>query len=285
MGRFHRHDDEHTHDDGTTHAHAGGEHSHEHTPDLSGLVASARADDEVAGSEFGDLSSYDTGSERVDVLEAIFTENDVRADINRGLFEQNGTRVLNLMSSPGSGKTSIIAATLDMLDGEIPIGIIEGDIATDLDAARLDGKGAQISLLNTNNGFGGECHLDAPMVNRALQGLDLALLDLVLIENVGNLVCPAEFNVGEHAKAMVYSVTEGEDKPFKYPVMFRSVDLVLLNKIDLVPYLDMDLEAYRSAVAEVNPGARVIAVSAKTGEGMAEWVGWLREFVGVASHG
>lgn len=115
------------------------------------------------------------------------------------------------------------------------MGIVEGDIATDLDAARLAGRGAQISLLNTDNGFGGECHLDAPMVNRALDGLDLSTLDLVIIENVGNLVCPAEFDVGEHAKVMVYSLTEGEDKPLKYPVMFRAVDVVLLNKIDLAP--------------------------------------------------
>ncbi|GAB91517.1 hydrogenase nickel incorporation protein HypB [Gordonia rhizosphera] len=282
MGRFHRHDDDHTHThaDGTTHSHAAGSdaHSHEDTYDLSGLTATARAVDDVASSEFGDLSSYDTGSERVDVLEAIFTENDRRADINREIFKANGARVLNLMSSPGSGKTSIVAATLDALGGDIPIGIIEGDIATDLDAARLQGKGAQISLLNTNNGFGGECHLDAPMVNRALQGLDLADLDLVLIENVGNLVCPAEFDVGEHAKAMVYSVTEGEDKPLKYPVMFRSVDLVLLNKIDLVPYLDVDLDAYRAAIAQVNPAARVIALSAKSGEGLSEWLDWLRAF-------
>lgn len=287
MGRFHRHDTAtetgHTHADGTTHTHDGGEHTHEHAADLSGLVATSRAAEEVADSDYGDMSSYDTGSERIDVLEAIFTENDHRADINRGLFDQNGTRVLNLMSSPGSGKTAIIAATLDRLDGRIPIGIIEGDIATDLDAARLEGKGAQISLLNTNNGFGGECHLDAPMVNRALQQLDLADLDLVLIENVGNLVCPAEFQVGEHAKAMVYSVTEGEDKPYKYPVMFRSVDLVLLNKIDLVPYLDVDLEAYRAAIAAVNPQARVIELSAKTGEGMGEWVAWLGEFAAHAS--
>ena len=174
------------------------------------------------------------------MLESIFAENDTRADINRAAFESNGIRALNLMSSPGSGKTTVLAATLDELAGDLAVGVIEGDIATDLDAAKLGGRGAQISLLNTNNGFGGECHLDAPMVNRALQGLDLPALDLVIIENVGNLVCPAEFDVGEHAKAMVYSVTEGEDKPLKYPVMFRSVDVVLLNKIDLVPHLDAE---------------------------------------------
>ena len=186
------------------------------------------------------------------MLESIFAENDVRADFNRTAFESNGIRALNLMSSPGSGKTTVLQATLDELAGEFAVGVIEGDIATDLDAAKLGGRGAQISLLNTSNGFGGECHLDAPMVNRALQGLDLPSLDLVIIENVGNLVCPAEFDVGEHAKAMVYSVTEGEDKPLKYPVMFRSVDVVLLNKIDLVPYLDVDVDTYIAHVREVN---------------------------------
>ena len=254
MGRFHRHDD------GTVHDHDHGDHDHSH------------------GHDHGDHSGYDTGSQRVEVLESIFAENDTRADINRAAFETNGIRALNLMSSPGSGKTTVLAATLDELAGGVAIGVIEGDIATDIDAARLGGRGAQISLLNTNNGFGGECHLDAPMVNRALQGLDLPALDLVVIENVGNLVCPAEFDVGEHAKAMVYSVTEGEDKPLKYPVMFRAVDVVLLNKIDLVPHLDVDVDTYIAHVRQVNPTATILPVSARTGEGMAAWFEWIREF-------
>ena len=253
MGRFHRHDD------GTTHSHEHADDGHDH--------------------DHGDHSGYSTGSQRVDVLESIFAENDVRADFNREMFETNGIRALNLMSSPGSGKTTVLGATLDELAGQLAVGIIEGDIATDLDAAKLAGRGAQISLLNTNNGFGGECHLDAPMVNRALQGLDLPALDLVIIENVGNLVCPAEFDVGEHAKAMVYSVTEGEDKPLKYPVMFRSVDVVLLNKIDLVPYLDADVDQYIAHVREVNPAATILPVSARTGAGMQTWFSWLRRFV------
>ena len=249
MGRFHRHDD------GTVHTHEHDDHDH------------------------GDHSGYDTGSQRIDVLEAIFAENDIRADYNRQAFETNGIRALNLMSSPGSGKTTVLAATLDKLAGEIAVGVIEGDIATDLDATKLAGRGAQISLLNTGNGFGGECHLDAPMVNRALQGLELAALDLVIIENVGNLVCPAEFDVGEHAKAMVYSVTEGDDKPLKYPVMFRAVDVVLLNKIDLVPYLDVDVDSYIARIREVNPTATILPVSARTGDGMSAWFGWVRRFV------
>lgn len=253
MGRFHRHDD------GTAHSHGHGDHEHSH--------------------DHGDHSGYQTGTQRVDVLESIFAENDTRAALNREIFESNGIRALNLMSSPGSGKTTVLAATLDELASDIAVGIVEGDIATDIDAAKLGGRGAQISLLNTNNGFGGECHLDAPMVNRALQGLDLAGLDLVVIENVGNLVCPAEFDVGEHAKAMVYSVTEGEDKPLKYPVMFRSVDLVLLNKIDLVPYLDADLDRYMAHIREVNPTAEVLPVSARTGAGMQSWYEWVRRFL------
>ncbi len=254
MGRFHRHDD------GTVHAHDHDEHNHEHH-------------------DHGDHSGYQTGSQRIDVLESIFAENDIRADYNRKAFEGNGVRALNLMSSPGSGKTTVLGATLDEFAGEFAVGVVEGDIATDLDAAKLDGRGAQISLLNTGNGFGGECHLDAPMVNRALQALDLARLDLVIIENVGNLVCPAEFDVGEHAKAMVYSVTEGDDKPLKYPVMFRAVDVVLLNKIDLVPYLDVDVDAYIARVREVNPTATILPVSARTGAGMSAWFGWLRRFM------
>ncbi|WP_343599940.1 hydrogenase nickel incorporation protein HypB [Mycobacterium sp.] len=243
MGRFHRHDD------GTV-------HSHDH----------------------GDHSGYDTGSQRIDVLEAIFAENDIRAGINRKAFESNGIRALNLMSSPGSGKTTVLQATLDELAGEFAIGVIEGDIATDLDAAKLSDRGAQVSLLNTGAGFGGECHLDAPMINRALGGLDLSRLNLVIIENVGNLVCPAEFDVGEHAKAMVYSITEGEDKPLKYPVMFRSVDLVLINKIDLVPHLDADVDNYIAHVRKVNTTATILPISARTGAGMDAWFGWLRRF-------
>jgi hydrogenase nickel incorporation protein HypB len=249
MGRFHRHDD------GTVHT---DEHDHDH--------------------DHGDHSHYETGKQRVDVLEAIFAENDVCADANRAAFENCGIRALNLMSSPGSGKTTVLAATLDELAGQFAIGVIEGDIATDLDAAKLSGRGAQVSLLNTSNGFGGECHLDAPMVSRALPGLDLRSLDLVIIENVGNLVCPAEFDVGEHAKAMVYSVTEGEDKPLKYPVMFRSVDVVLLNKIDLVPHLDVEVDTYIAHVRKVNATATILPVSARTGAGMGAWFGWLRRF-------
>lgn len=250
MGRFHRHDD------GTEHAH---DHDHHDVdPDL-----------------IGDHSGYATGRERIEVLEDIFTENDRKAAANRAAFEAAGVQCVNLMSSPGAGKTMLLQRTLDEVAGQLRVGIVEGDIETALDADRLAGRGAQISLLNTGDGFGGECHLDAPMVAKALGGLDLTSLDLVVVENVGNLVCPAEFDVGEHRKAMVFSITEGEDKPLKYPVMFRSVEAVVVNKMDLAPYLDFDFELFRKNLAAVNPTATVIELSAKTGVGMAEWLQWL----------
>lgn len=184
---------------------------------------------------------------------------------------------INVMSSPGAGKTTLLEKTLQELGEKVRFGVVEGDIETALDADRLRGFGAQVSLLNTGNGFGGECHLDAPMVAHALEGLDLSTLDVVLIENVGNLVCPAEFEVGAQKKAMVASVTEGEDKPLKYPVMFRSVEVVVINKIDLLPYLDFDMDLFKKNIRQVNPNAEIIEVSTKTGEGLDRWYAWLQE--------
>lgn len=224
----------------------------------------------------GDHAGYATGIERISVLERIFDENDRAAAANRALLDTHAVVCLNLMSSPGAGKTTLLARTLALLaDHGIRAGVVEGDIETSIDADRLSGLGAQISLLNTGAGFGGECHLDAPMVARALTQLDLAALDLVLIENVGNLVCPAEFDVGAHHRVMVYAITEGEEKPLKYPVMFRAVDLVLVNKIDLLPHLDVDLAAFDAALSSVNPDASTLQVSARTGEGMSAWMDWL----------
>jgi len=264
MGRFHRHDDgtEHAHNHNHTHEHA---HTHEHD----------HSDEHDRAELIGDHSGYETGRERIEVLEDIYAENDRLAAANRAALDAAGVRAVNLMSSPGSGKTTLLQRTLAALEGHVRVGIVEGDIETPLDAERLDGFGAQISLLNTGNGFGGECHLDAPMVARALRGLDLADLDLVVIENVGNLVCPAEFDVGEQSKAMVFSLPEGEDKPLKYPVMFRSVDVVVVNKVDLAPYLDFDMSLFRSNLEAVNPGVTVLEVSARTGEGVGSWVDWL----------
>jgi hydrogenase nickel incorporation protein HypB len=241
MGRFHRHDD-------------GTAHSHDH----------------------GDHSAYGTGVERVEVLERIFDENDHCAAHNRADLAAAGVRAINLMSSPGAGKTTLLAALLCALAPSVRVGVIEGDIETSIDADRLAGLGAVVELINTGNGFGGECHLDAPMVRSALVRLPLDDLDLVLVENVGNLVCPAEFDVGEHARAMIYSVTEGEDKPLKYPVMFRSADVVFVNKIDLLPHLDFDLDQFLHNLRAMNPAAPVIEVSARTGDGVEECVAWVQ---------
>jgi hydrogenase nickel incorporation protein HypB len=209
------------------------------------------------------------------VLERIFDENDHAAHHNREHLDQAGVFALNLMSAPGAGKTTLLEHTLRHLQGRFRAGVVEGDIETSIDADRLSGFGAQIALLNTSNGFGGECHLDAVMVRAGLGRLPLDDIDLLIIENVGNLVCPAEFDVGEHAKAMVYAVTEGEEKPLKYPVMFRAVDLVLVNKLDLLPHLDFDLEAFEANVRAVNPGAEILRISARTADGLDAWHAWL----------
>ena len=179
------------------------------------------------------------------------------------------------MSAPGAGKTTLLKRTLAVLAERMRVGVLEGDIATSLDADQLEGCGAAVALVNTSAGFGGECHLDAVMVRAGLARLPLADLDLLIVENVGNLVCPAEFDVGEDAKAMVYAVTEGEEKPLKYPVMFRAAEVVVVNKIDLLPHLDVDIERFLTNLRAVNPTARVIHTSARTGEGVDEWCAWL----------
>ncbi|MHB8244177.1 MAG: hydrogenase nickel incorporation protein HypB [Acidimicrobiales bacterium] len=225
--------------------------------------------------KLGDHSGYESAAERVEILERILGENDRIAEANRRDFHASGVRVVNLMSSPGAGKTSLLRATLDRIAGDVRVGIVEGDIQTSIDADRLAGFGAAVSLVNTANGFGGECHLDATMVRSALGRLDLPSLDLLVIENVGNLVCPAEFSVGEDARAMVYSITEGEEKPLKYPAMFRAVEVAVVNKLDLLPHLDFDLDCFLANLTDVNPAVRVIMTSARTGEGVAEWCEWL----------
>ena len=261
MGRFH------AHADGTRHFHEHDLDDHDHD-----------RDDPGAGTlDVGDHSGYtETGHTRVTILENLLSENDRVADDNGRRFAAAGVSAVNLMSSPGAGKTTLLRKTLEELGRTMRIGVLEGDIATSLDADRLEGAGATaISVVNTSAGFGGECHLDAVMVRSGMERLPLSDLDLLIIENVGNLVCPAEFRVGEDARAMVFAVTEGEEKPLKYPVMFRATDVVVVNKVDLLPHLDFDLDVFLSNLAAVNPRAQVILASARTGEGVGEWCTWL----------
>jgi hydrogenase nickel incorporation protein HypB len=178
------------------------------------------------------------------------------------------------MSAPGAGKTSLLEAVLDNLDG-IRAGVLEGDVQGSLDADRIASLHVPVTQLNTDPGFGGECHLDANMVRSALSALPLDELDLLVVENVGNLVCPAEFRIGEDFRVMVASVAEGEDKPLKYPLMFRETDLVLVNKIDLLPHVDFDLDRFLYNLDAVHPGVRRLLVSARTGDGVDEWREWL----------
>ncbi len=211
---------------------------------------------------------------KVRVVEDALDANNTIARANRDDFDRAGVRVLNLMSAPGSGKTSLLERVLGDL-GEVRPGVLEGDVQGSYDADRLASLHVPVTQLNTDPGFGGECHLDANMVRSALGSLPLSELDLLVIENVGNLVCPAEFRVGEDARAMVCSVTEGEDKPLKYPLMFRTAELVLVNKIDLLPHLDFDLEQFEHNLDAVNPGVPRMLVSARTGEGVDAWRDWL----------
>ncbi|MBV8952403.1 MAG: hydrogenase nickel incorporation protein HypB [Actinobacteria bacterium] len=234
--------------------------------------------DGTAHHDVGDHGGYaETGTVRVAVLENLLAENDRVAATNRSDLGRAGVSCVNLMSSPGAGKTTLLRRTIATLASTLRIGVLEGDIATSLDADDLASLGAPVSLVNTSAGFGGECHLDAVMVRSGLSRLALNDLDLLVIENVGNLVCPAEFDVGEDARAMVYAVTEGEEKPLKYPVMFRAADVVVVNKVDLLPHLDFDMDRFLGCLHDVNPRARIIHASARTGHGVDEWCSWLGE--------
>ena len=209
------------------------------------------------------------------VRENVLDANDTLARANRDLFDRAGTYTINMMSSPGAGKTALLERTLERLRGQLRLGVLEGDVQTTLDADRLARFHIPLVQVNTDPGFGGECHLDANMVRSGLGELPLEDIDVLIIENVGNLVCPAEFRVGEDVRVMVYSITEGEEKPLKYPLMFRSADLVLVNKVDLLEHLDFDLEQFLGNLDAVNPGVRTVLTSARTGQGVNEWCDWL----------
>jgi hydrogenase nickel incorporation protein HypB len=212
---------------------------------------------------------------RVRVVEDALDANNTLARANRQDFDRSGVRVVNLMSAPGAGKTTLLERTLESgLDG-VRVGVLEGDVQGSLDADRLSALHVPVTQLNTDPGFGGECHLDANMVRSAIPALPLDEIDLLVIENVGNLVCPAEFRVGEDVRAMVCSVTEGEDKPLKYPLMFRTCELVIVNKIDLLPHLEFDVDRLLHNLDQVHPGVARMLVSARTGEGIEQLRDWL----------
>jgi hydrogenase nickel incorporation protein HypB len=211
---------------------------------------------------------------KVRVVEDVLDANATIAHANRDDFDRANVSVVNLMSAPGAGKTTLLERVLPRLDG-VRAGVLEGDVQGSLDADRLASLHVPVAQLNTGAGFGGECHLDANMVRTALPALPLEALDLLVIENVGNLVCPAEFRVGEDARAMVSSVAEGEDKPLKYPLMFRACELVIVNKIDLLPHVDFDLDRFRYHLEAVHPGVEVLLTSARTGEGVEAVRDWL----------
>jgi hydrogenase nickel incorporation protein HypB len=214
---------------------------------------------------------------KVRVLEDVLDANATIARANRDDFDRAGVRVVNMMSSPGAGKTTLLERTLADLAG-VRVGVLEGDVAGTLDADRIAGIHIPVTQINTEAGFGGECHLDANMVRSAIPALPLDEIDLLVIENVGNLVCPAEFRVGEDVRVMVASVAEGEDKPLKYPLMFRTCELVLVNKIDLLPHVDFDMDKFNYHLDAVHPGVPRLLMSARTGDGVDAWRDWLREF-------
>ncbi|MEK7735582.1 MAG: hydrogenase nickel incorporation protein HypB [Nitrospirota bacterium] len=212
---------------------------------------------------------------KVKVVTRILEANERIAAENRRLFDEAQVYVINLMSAPGAGKTSLLEKTIKELNGKIKTAVIEGDIAGTSDAERIGSLGVPVIQINT----GGACHLDANMINEVLESLPLKETDLLFVENVGNLVCPAEFNIGEDMKAMVLSITEGDDKPLKYPLMFQESSALILNKIDLLPYTNVSTEKIRKDAMSLNPSLKIFEVSCKTGKGIAEWADWLTEKV------
>lgn len=207
----------------------------------------------------------------IKVLKDILSANEQMAEINRELLQSNGVFAVNLMSSPGAGKTSLILKTIKRLKGRVKIGVIEGDVSSSLDAEMVAKEGVPVIQINT----GGTCHLDATMLSNALNDLPLQDIELLLVENVGNLICPAGFALGEQGRVLISSIPEGDDKPFKYPLMFHKADIVLINKIDLLPYLKFDVQAFSQAVKGINEEAEIFQISCRTGQGIREWISWL----------
>lgn len=207
----------------------------------------------------------------IPVVENILSANDRLAAENRAIFDKAGVFAINLMASPGAGKTSLVERTVEGLAGRLRLGVIEGDLASSLDADRAAAAGAAAVQINT----GGECHLDAVMLHAALPQLDLKSLDLLIVENVGNLVCPTSFKLGVHRNILIASTPEGDDKPYKYPGSYRGIDALVINKIDLLPYVDFDMQNFRRGVEMLNPGVMTFPLSCRTGEGLDAWLDWL----------
>lgn len=208
----------------------------------------------------------------LEIKQSVFEDNNQQANLMRQQLKEEKTFLLNLMSSPGSGKTTTLTKTIAALKDDFCIGVMEADIDSDVDAHTISQTGAKVIQLHT----GGMCHLDADMTKQGLMGLGTEKIDLAILENVGNLVCPAEFDTGSCKNAMILSVPEGDDKPLKYPLMFSICDVLLINKIDVLPYFDFDLEAVKERALKLNPNIKVIPISARTGEGIDEWANWLR---------
>ncbi|MQP67833.1 hydrogenase nickel incorporation protein HypB [Niveispirillum sp. SYP-B3756] len=270
----HQHGHDHDHDHHDHHHHGDDHHHHDHGPSPASVAVQA-------DSQSGDLH-YGTGPARahapglsqarmIEIEQNIMAKNDGYAARNRQRLQGTGTLALNLVSSPGSGKTSLLVATIRALAGRLPVAVIEGDQQTSNDADRIRATGVPAIQVNTGKG----CHLDAHMVGHAIDHLGLTDNGILFIENVGNLVCPAAFDLGEEAKVAILSVTEGEDKPLKYPDMFAASSLMILNKTDLLPHLDFDMAACAANARRINPTIDILHVSARTGEGLADWVEWL----------
>lgn len=252
----HDHDGEnHSHPHTHTHSHKDGEEGHHHDHDHS------------------DHHHHHEHDREVILEQDVLHKNNLLAERNRGFFEGKNIRAINLVSSPGSGKTTLLERTITDLKGELPFYIVEGDQQTMNDAERISATGAPVVQVNTGSG----CHLDASMVNRATKELDIKDNSILVIENVGNLVCPAMFDLGESTRVVVISVTEGDDKPIKYPDMFRTSDICIINKTDLLPYVDFDVEKAKEYALRVNHHLKFFEVSAKSGEGMDAWYTWLKQ--------
>ena len=263
----HAHEHDHDHDHGHEHAHShDGEHAHDdhHHPHAGGDLDFGAG---PAGAHVPGLSQ----SRMVQIEQDILSKNNAYAEANRQRFDERGIFALNLVSSPGSGKTTLLVKTIELLQGKVAITVVEGDQQTSNDAERIRATGVAALQINTGKG----CHLDGHMIGHALDRLQPADESLFLIENVGNLVCPAAFHLGEHHKVAILSVTEGEDKPLKYPDMFRAADVMLLNKCDLLPYLEFDADLAEANARRVNQHLTIFRVSATSGDGLAAWVSWI----------